>query len=213
MTFKVFYNKHNGQYIDIDGVAGVQCVDLVKLGMKEMFDIPYFSFGGSAKNLWEKYDSIPQLKKNFDRIPNTPDYVPKEADILVWNGNVGKGDGHCAWGMGEGDTNQFYSFDQNWSGKAAHKQKHSYKNLYGALRRKKQSGTGKDTAKDKSSSFPVYEGNSHSIVEALCKVKAGTSYAYRKQIAVANGIENYRGSLEQNAELVRLIKEGKLKRP
>lgn len=206
MTFDQFYNKHNGELIDVDGAAGVQCCDLVKLGMKEMWNIPYFSFGGSAKNLYEDYNSIPQLNKNFDRIKNTKEFVPDKADIVVWNGNVGKGNGHCAFFM-EGDSQSFDSFDQNWGGKAAHKQHHAnYKNIYGVLRKKSTPAVNK-------SYFPRYDGNSTSIVDALCKVKAGTSYAYRKDIAKVNGIDNYRGTPEQNAELVRLIKQGKLIKP
>lgn len=212
MTFNEFYRRHNGEYIDIDGVAGVQCVDLIKIGMKEMFNIPYFSFGGSAKNLWEKFNSIPQLKNNFIRIKNKPDFIPDESDIVVWNGNVGNGNGHCAWFM-DGDKDVFYSFDQNWSGKAAHRQKHNYKNIYGVLRHINQSKCEITPQKEKTAYFPAYEGNSHSIVECLLKVKAGTSYDYRKKIAAANGIENYRGIMEQNAEMVKLIKSGKLKKP
>lgn len=212
MAFDDFYKKHNGQYIDIDGVAGVQCVDLIKLGMKEMWNIPYFSFGGSAKNLWENFNSIPQLQNNFIRIKNTPDFVPQKADVCVWNGNVGNGNGHCAWGMGEGDTNSFFSFDQNWSGKAAHKQKHNYKNFYGVLR-KKQTESEKTPENKKTVYFPAYTGNSYSIVECLLRVGAGTAYAYRKEIAKVNGISNYTGTMEQNAKLVNLIKKGKLIKP
>ena len=211
MTFDEFYKKHNGQYIDIDGVAGVQCVDLIKLGMKEMWNIPYFSFGGSAKNLWENFNAIPQLKNNFTRIKNTPDFIPQKADICVWNGNVGNGDGHCAWGM-DGDKDVFYSFDQNWSGKAAHRQIHNYKNFYGVLR-KKQTESEKTPENKKTVYFPAYTGNSYSIVECLLRVGAGTAYAYRKEIAKVNGISNYTGTMEQNAKLVNLIKKGKLIKP
>lgn len=213
MTFDEFYAKYNGKLVDVDGVAGVQCCDLVKAGMKDMYSIPYFSFGGSAKNLWEDFNQIPQLYRNFERIPNTPEFVPKKSDICVWNGNVGGGHGHCSWGMGEGNTKEFFSFDQNWSGKSAHKQRHNYKNFYGVLRHKNSKGNDKTPVTEKTAYFPKYEGVSTSIVDCLLRVKAGTSFAYRKEIAKANGIDKYTGTMEQNAKLVELLKKGKLIKP
>lgn len=53
-----------------------------------------------------------------------------------------------------------------------------------------------------------YKGNS--IVEALMSIGVDSSYAFRKKIAKANGIESYTGSSAQNTKLLKLIKEGKL---
>ena len=62
--------------------------------------------------------------------------------------------------------------------------------------------------------FPKYEGGAGSIVAALTAVNCkDTSFKYRKQIAERNGIQGYRGTVSQNTQLVKLLKQGKLLRP
>lgn len=62
--------------------------------------------------------------------------------------------------------------------------------------------------------FPRYKGIGSSIVSGLAAVGAeDTSYAYRKRIAERNGIVNYGGTIAQNLQLVRLLKDGKLLKP
>lgn len=62
--------------------------------------------------------------------------------------------------------------------------------------------------------FPAYTGKKTvSIVDALYAVKAEYSYAYRKQIAAANGIEGYRGTADQNIYMLELLEAGKLVKP
>ena len=54
---------------------------------------------------------------------------------------------------------------------------------------------------------------SGSIVIALQKVGANSTYSYRSKIAAANGIKNYSGKASENTKLVTLIKQGKLVKP
>lgn len=62
--------------------------------------------------------------------------------------------------------------------------------------------------------YPKYTGKSTSIVESLLAVgEKDISFAHRKQIAEKNGIVNYRGTIAQNLQLVRLLKDGKLLKP
>ena len=62
--------------------------------------------------------------------------------------------------------------------------------------------------------YPKYTGKSASIVESLLAVgEKDISFAHRKQIAEKNGIVNYRGTIAQNLQLVRLLKDGKLLKP
>ena len=56
--------------------------------------------------------------------------------------------------------------------------------------------------------IPSYEGVS--IVDALEEIKVDSSQSYRSKIAAANGIENYKYLPNQNLEMLRLLKEGKL---
>lgn len=68
------------------------------------------------------------------------------------------------------------------------------------------------TAK-KVSYFPKCEKATVSIVTALQSLGIGTNFAYRKVIAEANGITNYRGTAVQNTKLLYLLKNGKLIKP
>lgn len=61
--------------------------------------------------------------------------------------------------------------------------------------------------------FPVVKINSCSIVDCLRSINVDSSFSYRKKIAVANGIANYKGSAPQNDKLVSLGKKGKLIKP
>ena len=61
--------------------------------------------------------------------------------------------------------------------------------------------------------FRPYTGKSYSIVDALHAVGADYSYAYRKQIAAANNIQGYRGTAQQNLQMLELLKAGKLVQP
>ena len=59
--------------------------------------------------------------------------------------------------------------------------------------------------------YAAYTGNSSSLVDALKAVGVSdTSLTNRKKIAVANGINNYSGTAEQNGQLLTLLKAGKL---
>ena len=52
-----------------------------------------------------------------------------------------------------------------------------------------------------------------SMVEALDRLKINSSFGYRKKIAKANKIKNYRGTAKQNLYLLELLKHGKLIKP
>lgn len=140
MTFDEFIDRHIGRAVDYDGVSGVQCVDLVKAYLDEVFGIKAGAWGNAHcyYDRWTAYTD--KLKKNFDRLPNTPQFVPKKGDIVVWSPALQKeGWGHIAIATGEGDTSYFYSYDQNWNGKACQKVRHSYSCVYGVLRPKDRS--------------------------------------------------------------------------
>lgn len=57
-----------------------------------------------------------------------------------------------------------------------------------------------------------YAGNSVSIVDALKAIGVNNSFDNRAAIAKKNGINNYSGSASQNNTLLKLLKEGKLKK-
>lgn len=54
--------------------------------------------------------------------------------------------------------------------------------------------------------------NSTSIVDGLKSIGVDSSLEYRKKIAKANGIKNYKGDASDNIKLLKLAKQGKLKK-
>lgn len=139
-TYSQFINNHIGKAVDYDRVAGAQCVDLAKCYLKEVFGLESGAWG-DAHSWYDNFNNIPTLKENFTRIPNTPDFVPKKGDIGVWDSGLSAGGwGHIAICTGEGDTNLFYSYDQNWNGRndPCTKLRHTYVHFAGVLRPKNQ---------------------------------------------------------------------------
>ncbi len=139
MDFDEFVKKYNGKATDYDGGCGVQCVDLAKMYMDKVLGIKPQSIG-NAEAYWRRYDELPYLNKNFDRIPNTPDFIPQKGDIVVWDLRHGKY-GHIAIADGVGTTSYFYSYDQNWGGKAMKRVKHTYKDGFAGVLRPKSQNT------------------------------------------------------------------------
>lgn len=88
--------------------------------------------------------------------------------------------------------------------------------------RKKKLGTRYDSIqsivnrklnKDKKPTVSYYKPfNSTSIVDGLKSIGVNSSLEYRKKIAKANGIKNYNGDASDNIKLLKLAKQGKLKK-
>lgn len=51
-----------------------------------------------------------------------------------------------------------------------------------------------------------------SIVDGLKSIGVNSSYSYRKKLAENNGITNYKGSYQQNIKMLKLLKNGLLKK-
>ncbi|MBR1524365.1 MAG: hypothetical protein IJ641_07910 [Lachnospiraceae bacterium] len=69
------------------------------------------------------------------------------------------------------------------------------------------------TVKDTAQYYPVYSGNTVSIVTALAAVgEKDTSYTHRSKIAAANSITGYKGTAAQNTSMLNLLKQGRLKK-
>ena len=151
MTYDQFIKNHLGKAVDYDGAAGRQCVDLIEAYCDEVFGSGIKNFYFDGKHFYTLFENSAWLKKNFTRIANTPDFVPKKGDIAVWGGNLSSGGwGHVAICTGEGDTTYFMSYDQNWTGNQdpCTLIRHNYRAFLGVLRPKDQSKiTGQTTEK------------------------------------------------------------------
>jgi hypothetical protein len=133
MTAKQWLDSTVGKYIDADGIYKYQCVDLVKDYFPKVIGIP--AIRNNAKDYWTNYPTA-----HFTKIANTPSFIPKRGDIMVWGTGVGTY-GHIAICEGEATTNYFVSLDQNWpysNGTTPSKYiRHNYNSVLGVLRPKK----------------------------------------------------------------------------
>lgn len=113
MTYDEFEKKYIGKAVDYDGVAGVQCVDLVDQYLDNCFGITGVWCDG-AKDLYNNFESYPALVKAFDRIPNTRDLIVQKGDIVIWGGGSW---GHTGIGNGEGNKDWFVTLEENTLGR------------------------------------------------------------------------------------------------
>lgn len=189
-TFDEFINAHIGKAVDMDGVASAQCVDLAVAYLYELFGSGVKNWYMDAHHYWELFESKSWLKNNFTKIPNTPDFIPKKGDIMVWKPSLSAGGwGHIAICSGEGDKTYFYSYDQNWTGRhdPCTKIKHNYNHVYGVLRPKDQS---KITAKPKVT-YKTYYVNDKNGVNYRTSPN-GTikgTYKYATALSIVKGSE------------------------
>lgn len=105
MTAREFIDKYTGVVVPgaPDRYRG-QCVDLAQLYAKEVCGDanPYL---GDARGWWTNYN--PNL---YERIANTPTFIPQLGDIAVWSQSYG----HISICNGEGNLSTFQSLDNNW---------------------------------------------------------------------------------------------------
>lgn len=113
LTYKEFEKKYLGRPVDYDGVAGVQCVDLIDAYLRECYGI-IAVWVQAAREFYTKFETYSALKKYFTKIPNTRDLVIQQGDIVVWGGGSW---GHVAIGTGVGNIDCFESLEENTRGK------------------------------------------------------------------------------------------------
>ncbi len=61
--------------------------------------------------------------------------------------------------------------------------------------------------------FPACDRDQVSLVDALNALGADSSFEGRREIALANGYRDYRGTFGQNTALLHLLRHGRLRRP
>ena len=139
MTFDEYFAKTKGKYIDYDGKYGVTCFDLANDYSKKVLGGKQF-LGMGAWEIYKNFDNQPS-KELFERIKNTPDFVPQKGDIIVWSKTLNGDWGHVEVCTGNGDTTWFESYGQNWTGNGdkCTLLSHTYNHVLGVLRPKDQS--------------------------------------------------------------------------
>lgn len=154
--FDKFFAERMNKGIDVDG-NGVYCFDLANDYSVNLIGGKNF-IGEGAYEIYTNFANQPG-KDLYERIPNTPEFVPIKGDIMVWGQGLGKW-GHVAICNGKGDTTWFESYEQNWTGNndPVALIKHNYNNVLGVLRPKDQSKVLGDKAKVKTEVKTKVEG-------------------------------------------------------
>lgn len=137
------FAKYNGKQVDRDGYPPAQpyqCHDWAAQYSAEIGGpgfIPTPVTGG-ARDAYEQWGrpEMAAVRAFYDRIPNTPEFVPRKGDVPVWGPRNNNPYGHIAVATGEGDTNWFNSYDQNWNTPRVTLVRHDYSGLLGVLRPK-----------------------------------------------------------------------------
>ena len=98
MTTRDFFYSWNTKYNDYDKHYGAQCKDLFSQFNHDVVGAPYIV--GDAKYLYLNYNNNTNqgklLRQYYNRIPNTLTFVPKEGDVMIWNGWGTNPYGHVA---------------------------------------------------------------------------------------------------------------------
>lgn len=134
--FEKFFNKYNGKPCEVNDPSNLnQCFDLAYAWCDEL-GVPRDAIRHLyASEIYSKPNDI--TVKHFEFIPNTPLAIPHIGDVVVFKGGVA---GHVSIATGQGDTNTFESFDQNWNTDPNDKANkcivitHAYDNVLGFLR-------------------------------------------------------------------------------
>ena len=219
ITFNEFISKYIGKKTDYDNYADAQCVDLIKVYLKECFGIKAGSWGNAVDYYrrandpkWGGYDA---MHKHFILIKNTASFKPMEGDIVVYGEKFSKAHdfGHIGIDSGESTLNTVVMYDQNATGNNDAMKKSSYfgyntRNCLGVWRPKDRSFIAEGKTY-----FKACDTKHTSLVDALRSVGAKSDFAYRKVIASENGISGYIGTAKQNTAMLNLLKNGKLIKP
>jgi len=108
MNLTEFVAENGGKFLDFDKAYGDQCFDLYRFYCRDVLNIPQSPPTGSSGAIMIASN---YLSKYLDKIPNTPDGVPKKGDIIIWNRKYGPY-GHVAIVI-DANVKSFTAFSQN----------------------------------------------------------------------------------------------------
>jgi hypothetical protein len=121
---------------DPNGLQG-QCVQFIRWILAAFLKLPQWKAVRGAADFWAAYENDPAMNQYWDKIPNTPDFVPQEGDICVWDRNKGGGYGHIGFVYEDDHTvKYFYCIEANWKPLKVTVAQHNYNNASGFLRLK-----------------------------------------------------------------------------
>ena len=135
MSTDQFTTKYNGQFIDVDGKYGAQCVDLMRKYLVDVLGLNAYVIPPTdyAKNIFNNFPNKGTDK--FTKVFNSANNYPRKGDIVFWGfypfitgfaGHVAI----CTWA----DSMHLVAFSQNYpTGSASVLRNFNYKGVMGWL--------------------------------------------------------------------------------
>jgi len=110
--FQEFFNEWNGRPCEVNDPSNyAQCMDLAYAWLDKLQITRDTIRHLYAYEVWTKPNDL--TVKFFELIPNTPMGMPQCGDLVIFSNKVGTA-GHISISNGEGTTNSFTTFDQNF---------------------------------------------------------------------------------------------------
>jgi hypothetical protein len=123
---------------DLIGLQG-QCVQFIRYCLNNHYKKPQWAPVLGAADFWFAYSKDSSINKFWERILNTPEFIPREGDICIWNHNKGGGYGHIGIVYGpEQNTRIMTCLEQNWKPLKVTIVTHNYNDVFGFFRIKEQ---------------------------------------------------------------------------
>ncbi len=111
--FVKWLNTTEGKQYDYDCYAAFQCVDYANVGWDHLFG--HGLKGDGAKDIPFNKVNLENFKKEATVHKNTPKFLAKPGDLVVWGALLGGGWGHVAWVV-EATLDYIVVIEQNWLG-------------------------------------------------------------------------------------------------
>lgn len=110
ISFDEFKAEWLGKSVDYDHTFGKQCVDLIRQGFYEMYNLPGGGGVPSAITYWQATPD--EVLQKFIRIPNSDG---QKGDVVILWGLPGNADGHIGWATGNKTAATIEILEQNGS--------------------------------------------------------------------------------------------------
>jgi len=139
MTLKEIADQWVGKTVpypdpDPDKLQG-QCVQFIRWLLLNYYKKPQWLKRLRACELWTSYEVDPNFNQHFIKIKNTPEFIPQEGDICIWNSSKGNGYGHIAVVYDCVQTDKvMICLEQNWKPLKVSVEEHNYKDVLGFMR-------------------------------------------------------------------------------
>lgn len=203
-VFDSFVKKYNGKRIDVDNMYGAQCVDLFNRYNKDYFGV-YINCqpSGYARSLAENKKNNKILK--YYKEVSLSNAV--SGSVVVYGKCKVAPKSHVGFLYENLHNGKIKIFHQTSSLGHAGIETITADGIIGVF-------TPNNIINEKEEKyFLKCKYNGFSIVDGLKSIGANSSFEYRKKIAKANNIKDYRGTAFQNLKMLSLLKQGKLLKP